>query len=79
MTRQAYRGHLIEVAATSGPQGYGYEATIADEATELHRHRLVQPSGTFDSREIAHDHAFASARAWIDGSPLHWPFAPPHA
>lgn len=79
MTTQAYRGHLIEVAALSAPEGYGYEATIADEATQLQRHRLLQPAGTFDSREMAHDHAFASARAWIDGSPLHWPFAPPHA
>ena len=78
MTRQAYRGHLIEVAAVIGPQGYGYEVTIADEATEAQRHRLIQPADTFDTRETAHDHAFASARAWIDGFPLHWPFAPPH-
>ena len=78
MTRQAYRGHVVEVAAVAAPDGYGYEVTIDDEATGDRRQRLVRPAGTFDSREAAHDHAFASARAWIDGSPLHWPFAPPH-
>ncbi|GGC05111.1 hypothetical protein [Pseudoduganella buxea] len=78
MTGQTYRGHRIDVVAIAAPDGHGYELTITDEATGAQRQRLLQPAGTFRSRETAHDHAFAAARAWIDGSPLHWPFAPPH-
>lgn len=75
MSSQSYRGHVIDVTCQSLGDQISYLLSISVRATGEIRHRARSLTDTFLRGSDAEDSAFIEARAWIDHSPLRWPFA----
>jgi hypothetical protein len=79
MPSQEYRGHVIDVTCSPHNERIGCRTTIRSRATGEVRQRENTFAMSFASVVAAEDRAFRDARAWIERSPLHWPFPLPGA
>lgn len=77
MSSQSYRGHVIDVTCQSLGDRISYLLSISVRATGETRHQAGSQANSFSRGCDAEDSAFAEARAWIENSPLRWPFATP--
>jgi len=71
MSKQAYRGYLIEVASCEREGLFGYRTTIiASDSGRIRYKDSASQSANFQSELAAEDHAFQSARAWAELHPF---------
>jgi hypothetical protein len=73
MSTQLYRGYLIEVRYFGQLADYGYMSTItAGHHIERDPEKIAISTASFTTGTAAEDHAFSSARAWIESHPAPW-------